>query len=229
MLSVGRVMEFSAMTNATAPKSSERVSSEKTSTLAADNTDKFEQSEATFTQAYTKATVTDNRSNNLDSGTKPDGADVVKNSRELREAEREAQERVDEDGGVAQAPSVEKTKEAIMFDFVRQTLGEQIEDSRKTAAQRELDEILGTMGEIEEHEEDYWTAEKTAYRILRFAEQLAEGDVNAFGTLHTAFEAAYAESERNAGGKRGMPDVTYQTHEIVTNGFAYVANPANAQ
>ncbi len=224
MLSVGRVMEFSAMTNATAPKSSERVSSEKSSTLAADNTDKFVQSEATFTQAYTKATVTDNRSNNLDSGTKPDGADVVRNSRELREAEKQAGERVDEDGGVVQAPSAGKTKEAIMFDFVRQTLGEQIEDSRKSAAQRELDEILGTMGEIEEREEDYWSAEKTAYRILRFAEQLAEGKVDAFGTLRTAFEAAFAESERNAGGRTGMPEVTYRTCEIVKNGFEFVRN-----
>ena len=222
MLSVGRVMEFSAMTNATAPKSSERVSSEKSSTLAADNTDKFEQSEATFTQAYTKATVTDNRSNNLDSGTKPDGADVVRNSRELREAEKQANERVDEDGGVANAPTVEKTKEAIMFDFVRQTFFDQVEDSRKSAAQRELDEILGNMGEIEEREEDYFTAEKTAYRILRFAEQLAEGDVNAFGTLRTAFEAAFTESERSAGGRRNMPDVSYQTYEVVQNGFAFV-------
>ncbi len=226
MLSVGRVMEFSAMTNATAPKSSERVSSEKTSTLAADNTDKFEQSEATFTQAYTKATVTDNRSNNLDSGTKPDGADVVRNARELREAEREAQERVNEDGAVPQAPGIMKTKEDIMLDFVRQTLSQQVEDSRKSAAQRELDEILGSMGEIEEHEEDYWTAEKTAYRILRFAEQLAEGDVSEFDTLRAAFEAGFRATEKSSGGRLALPDVSFRTYEIVQNGFDFVStNP----
>lgn len=224
MLSVGRVMEFSAMTNATAPKSSERASSEKTSTLAADNTDKFEQSEATFTQAYTKATVTDNRSNNTDTSTKPDGSDIVRQARELREAEEHEAERVNDDGAVPAPPGVMKTKSDIMLDFVKQTFSGQVEDTRKTDAMRELDEILGSMGEIEEHEADYWSSDKTAERILIFAEQLAEGDIGSLGTLREAFEKGFRSSETAFGGRHNMPGVSYDTYEIVQNGFEYVLN-----
>ena len=60
MISVGRLAEFSNLTNATAPKSSEQASAQKTTTMASDNNDKFVRSETTFAPAYTRATVTEN-------------------------------------------------------------------------------------------------------------------------------------------------------------------------
>jgi len=221
-------MEFSAMTNATAPKSSEQISEKKTSTLAADNTDKFEQSGTTFTQAYTKATVTDNRSNNAGTSTMPDSDDAVQQARERAEREAGEKTRVNDEPSVPKPEEPVRTKDELMQDFVKHTLTGQVEDTRKTAAQRELEEILGTINE-EEQEENYWSADETAYRILTFAEQLSGGDVKELGTLSEAFEAGFRQSETNFGGRQNMPQVSYDTYDIVKRGFEFVLNSANAQ
>ena len=223
MLSVGRVMEFSAMTNATAPKSSEQISERKTSTLAADNTDKFVQSGATFTQAYTKATVTDNRSNNTNTSTMPDSDDAVQQAREREERKKEEETRINDEPRAPQQAEEERPLTAIMKDFVRQTVRGQVEDSRKTDAQRELDEILGTLSD-EELDGSYWNAESTAYRILGFAEELTAGDTTQFGELRSAFEAGFADSEAELGGRSNMPRISYETYDLVQNGFSYILN-----
>ncbi|MCR4780000.1 MAG: hypothetical protein K5876_02775 [Ruminiclostridium sp.] len=226
MLSVGRVMEFSAMTNATAPKSSEQLSERKTSTLAADNTDKFVQSGATFTQAYTKATVTDNRSNNTNTSTMPDSDDAVQQAREREERKKEEEARInDEPEAPGQPAEEERPLTAIMRDFVKQTMKGQVEDSRKTDAQRELDEILGTLSD-EELDGSYWNAGNTAYRILGFAEELAGGNAAQFGELRAAFEEGFGDSEADFGGRANMPRVSYETYDLVQNGFDYFMKAA---
>ena len=223
MMSVGRVMEFSAMTNATAPKSSEQISEKKTSTLAADNTDKFVQSGSSFTQAYTKATVTDNRSNNAGTSTMPDSNDAVQQAKERAEREAEEKTKVNDEPSVPTPEEPVRTKDTLMQDFVKQTLSGQVEDTRKSSAQRELEEILGTIND-EEQADNYWSADETAYRILTFAEQLSGGDVNEFGTLNEAFEAGFRQSETNFGGRHNMPQVSYDTYDIVKRGFGFVLN-----
>ena len=87
MLSVGRVMEQSAMTYATSPKSSEQISEKKDSTLAADSTDQFVKSGASFTPAYTKATVTDNRSGTAKDSTSPDSKVTEQEAKKQAEIE----------------------------------------------------------------------------------------------------------------------------------------------
>ncbi len=220
MLSVGRVMEFSAMTNATAPKSSEQISEKKTSTLAADNTDKFVQSGATFTQAYTKATVTDNRSNNTNTSTMPDSDDAVQQARERDERKKEEEARINDEPPAPEQAVEERPLTAIMKDFVKQTVRGQVDDSRKTSAERELDEILGTVSD-EELDASYWNAENTAYRILGFAEELTAGDMSQFPELRSAFEEGFGDTETELGGRRNMPGVSYETYDLVQNGFEY--------
>ena len=171
MLSVGRVMEQSAMTYATQPKSAEQVSEKKTTTLAADSTDKFVQGSTSFTPAYTKATVTDNRSNNTKSGTDPDSN---------HEANAQ-QQKVKHNDAVPQNKTALQIKNDGMKDYVRQMFEGQYKDVNKTDAMKELEEILSSFDE-EEHEEDYWGAEKTANRILDFAKSLANGDETKFNT-----------------------------------------------
>lgn len=228
MISVGRVMEFSAMTNATAPKSSEQISERKTSTLAADNTDKFIQSGATFTQAYTKATVTDNRSNNTSTSTMPDSNDAVEQARGREEREREEETTIKDEPAVPEQIIEERPLSAIMRDFSRQTMGGQVEDTRKTDAQRELDEILGTLSD-EELDEHYWSAENTAYRILAFAEELAGGDGSAYGELRKAFYDGFRDCEASFGGKINMPPVSYETYDLIQNGFDFFQKSTGAE
>lgn len=53
-MDIGRIAEQSAQISATTPKPAAQETEKKTTTLASDNTDKFVESETTFTPAYTK-------------------------------------------------------------------------------------------------------------------------------------------------------------------------------
>lgn len=204
MLSVGRVAELSTVTAATAPKAAERVTEEKTTTLASEHTDKFIKSEATFTPAYTKATVTDNRS-----GT----ASQEKES----EAETAAKNRDKVEFG---AKSTRQLKNESMKDMVTQLLtGQANANGDKNNIQAQLNEILSSLDiePIEADSEDFWGAEKTAQRILDFAKSLSGGNADAFETLRNAFEKGFGESEKIWGDK--LPDVCYDTYDLVQKGF----------
>lgn len=205
-------MEQSAVTYATQPKSSEQISEKKDTTLAADSTDKFVKSGATFSPSYTKATVTDNRSGTTNSGTDPDSNHEAAN-----------QQKVKENTSVPRNKSALQLKNEGMKDYVRQMFNEQYKDANKTDAMKELEEILSSFDE-EEHEEDYWGAEKTANRILDFAKQLADGDGSKFDELKSAFEQGFAESEKIFGGKGKLPTVSYDTYDRVQKGFDDWAN-----
>ena len=210
-------MEQSVQTYATQPKSSEQISERKESTLAADSTDKFVQSSATFTPAYTKAAVTDNRSGQTHSGTDPDNN---------HEANQQAanNKKVSENGNVPQFKSELQMKNELMKNMVRDTFKKQYDKSAnnnvpKTDAMKELEEILNSF-----HEEDYWGVEKTAGRILDFAKQLADGDAEKFDTLKNAFEKGFSEVESYFGGKGKLPQVSYDTYDKVQKGFDDWAN-----
>lgn len=216
MISVGRVMEQSAQTYATQPKSAEQVSEKKTSTLAADSTDKFVQGSSSFTPAYTKATVTDNRSGTAKNSTDPDSN---------HEAQTAAanQKKVDGNAAVPKNMSALQLKNMGMKDYVREMFNNQYKEANKTDAMKELEEILSSFDEAE-HEEDYWGAEKTANRILDFAKELANGDNEKFDTLKKAFEQGFSESEKYFGGKGKLPSVSYDTYDRVQKGFDDWAN-----
>lgn len=221
MISVGRVMEQSVQTYATQPKSSEQISERKESTLATDSTDKFVQSSSTFTPAYTKATVTDNKSGTAHSGTDPD------NNHEANQ-QAENNKKVNGNTNVPQFKSEIQMKNELMKNMVRDTFRKQYDKSSndnipKTDAMKELEEILNSFDD-EEHEEDYWGAEKTANRILDFAKQLADGDADKFDTLKNAFEKGFSEVESYFGGKGKLADVSYETYDKVQKGFDDWAN-----
>ena len=223
MLSVGRVMEQSAVTYATAPKSSEEVSEKKDTTLAADATDKFVKSGASFTPAYTKATVTDNRSNMTGSGTDPNSniaPDRLAKQKEQAQAEEKSKVGQKNETNVPQFKSVTQAKNEMMKDMVMQMLTGQVEDSRKTGAMKELEEILSSYSDDEEErDENYWSADETANRILNFAKELAGDDDETFETLKNAFETGFSESEKLFGGKGALPSVSYDTYDKVHQGF----------
>ena len=220
MISVGRVMEQSAQTYATQPKSSEQVSERKTSTLAADSTDQYVKSGSSFTPAYTKATVTDNRAGTAHTGTSPDSN--AEAQLEKRRADEAAQKKV----GNTDVPKYANTIQAkndLMKDMVRNMFRGQVDNENRTDAMKELDEILSSFGE-EEHEEGYWDADKTASRILDFAKELAGDDKEMLDTLKNAFEIGFRDSEKLFGGNGKLPEVSYETRDLVQKGFDDWAN-----
>ena len=214
MLSVGRIAEYSATTNTTAPKSSERTSETKNSSMASEHTDKFIKSDAAFTPAYTKATVTDNKA-----GTSREGKEADKN--ENYPAENTGK---NEGTEATKGPDFSfkgnlRTKNELMRDMVSQMLTGQVNESKKNSILSELDEILKAYGAPDDVEEDYWGAEKTANRILDFAKSLAGDDPKALETLRKAFETGFGECEGIFGGKSKLPGVCYETYDLVQKGF----------
>lgn len=203
MMSVGRVAELSNMTAATAAKPAERATEEKTTTLASEHTDKFVKSEATFTPAYTKASVTDNRSGNT-SEQKPsdDKAAAMAGKMEFT------------------AKSSRQLKNESMKSMVSQLLtGQASVKGDKFNIQSQLNEILSSFDiePIKADSEDFWGAEKTAQRILDFAKNLAGDDSDAFTTLKNAFQKGFDEAGGIWGDK--LPDVCQDTYDLVQKGF----------
>ena len=204
MMSVGRVAELSNVTAATAAKPAERVTEEKTTTLASEHTDKFIKSEATFTPAYTKATVTDNRSGNASEQKPDDKSAAAKNT----------------DKTEFTAKSARQLKNESMKDMVSQLLtGQTSSKSPSGSIQSQLNEILSSFDiePIEADSEDFWGAEKTAQRILDFAKNLAGDDTNAFATLKDAFQKGFDDAGGIWGDK--LPDVCQETYDLVQKGF----------
>ena len=205
MMSVGRVAELSNVTAATAAKPAERVTEEKTTTLASEHTDKFVKSEATFTPAYTKATVTDNRS-----GT----------ASEQKPSEDKSASAKNTDKAEFTAKSARQLKNESMKDMVSQLLtGQASSKSSSGSIQSQLNEILSSFDiePIEADSEDFWGAEKTAQRILDFAKSLAGDDTDALSTLREAFQKGFDEAGGIWGDK--LPDVCQDTYDLVQKGF----------
>lgn len=219
MMSVGRVAEYSAATNVTAPKSSEQIAQKKTSTLAADTNDKFVHSGATFTPAYTKATVTDNRSNMAGSSTMPEAKVPEEPEKKKAEETSDEKRKVTGEREVPRFKNVLEAKNDLMKDMVHQMISGQVQDQNKTDAMKELEEILSSFSDEEQHDENYWGAEETADRIVAFAKELAGDDDSSIHVLKNAFETAFAESESYYGGKGKLPQVSYDTYDRVNKGF----------
>lgn len=65
-------------------------------------------------------------------------------------------------------------------------------------------------------ENGYWSAEKTAERILDFARNLADNDPGKIGVLRDAVEKGFQEAEKILG---GLPEISKRTLELVRQGF----------
>lgn len=203
MMSVGRVAELSNMTAATAAKPAERATEGKTTTLASEHTDKFVKSEATFTPAYTKATVTDNRSG-MASEQKPEDKTASANTDKMEFT----------------AKSNRQLKNESMKSMVSQLLtGQASVKGDKINIQSQLNEILSSFDiePIKADSEDFWGAEKTAQRILDFAKNLAGDDTDALSTLRKAFEKGFDEAGGIWGDK--LPEACQDTYDLVQKGF----------
>lgn len=218
MMSIGRVAEYSAMSNAIAPKSTEELAEKKATTMASDNTDKFVKSEVTFAPAYTRAAVTENHTN---SSTDNDSAEKQQN--EQAAADKQQNKKVGKGLDIKHGGSLVHNKNALMQDMVQEMLTGQARKHGKSNPMSELEEIIRSYAEEAEKtadgDENYWNAENTANRILDFAKSLAGDDQKNIESLRKAFEKGFGESEKVFGGKGKLPSVSYETYDLVQKGF----------
>lgn len=219
MMSVGRVAEYSAMSNAIAPKSTEELAEKKTTTIAADNTDKFVKSEVTFTPAYTRAAVTENHTN---SSTDNEASDKQQNE-QAAAAKNQKNDKVGKGMDIKHGGSLVHNKNELMQNMVQEMLTGQAKHNGKSSPMSELEEIIRSYAEEAEKtadgDENYWNAENTANRILDFAKSLAGGDEKNIETLRKAFEKGFGASEKVFGGKGKLPSISYETYDLVQKGF----------
>jgi hypothetical protein len=73
----------------------------------------------------------------------------------------------------------------------------------------------GVLG-LAESQEDFWSPEATAKRILDCAKRLAGGDPSKIELLRNAVIQGFQEAERILG---GLPEVCRETYRIVMEGF----------
>ncbi len=217
MLTIGRINEFSATTSATAPKSAERATETKDTTMASEHTDKFIKSGVSFTPAYTKAAVTDNKTGTT---TDNEAADKEQEQALKQDPEKNGNKEVTKFDGI-EVKNTRAYKNQLMADMVKETLTGQANHAKKNSAMTELEEIIRSYGKMAEEtangDEDYWNAENTANRILDFAKSLAGDDADAIETLRKAFEKGFGECDSIFGGK--LPSVCQDTYDLVQEGF----------
>ena len=201
MISVGRLAEFSTLTNATAPKSSEQASAQKTTTMASDNSDKFVRSETTFAPAYTRATVTENSA-----GRTRD--DEAADKKELPEKNKE-ELKTDENAHSGASTEGEKSKSRLMFDYTVRVITRQANDAIQPAPANELEEILRSYRGEE-------TPREVAERLLAYAKSLCAAPAD-IAEVKSGFVSAFGECGKLYEGD--LPQQCYETYRIVVEGL----------
>ncbi len=197
-MEIAKIAELAAVTPQTAAKTTVQTAAEKTnSTLAADNADKYVKSEETFTPAYTKQSVQKKEVENQKSGSL----------------------------GI----SVAQTKADHLSSLVTNLISHQAEKSNSLAFSKielsdelkaQIQEATGQKIESDETEApDYWGAEATAKRIFDFAKNLAGDDSALADTLKDAFIKGFGLAEKPYGGKGKLPEVCYETYDLVIDMF----------
>ncbi len=204
-MDISRMADIASVSRTTLTHSSEHRTQEKSSTLAADHTDAFIKSEATFTPAYTKKSAQKQASdNNLTQ--REDSEDTVSAVKQ-----REGRGRAE--------LMTEGVQHIIRAMFVKQ--GEVITGNvpsvgAKLYAEELLSQIRKLYGnsEADENTMQYWSAENTADRLLTFFDCVSvEGDK--YAMLEKSFRGAFNDTEQLFGGRGRLPLESYETKSLI--------------
>lgn len=220
VMNIGKIAETSAMTAATAPKTTAQAAEKKDSTLAADNTDKFVKSDVAFTPAYTKATVTNNNSNAISDGEETAKSTGKKNTNGKTE-ETAPENKTAKTDNIYVGKNTKQLKNQLLQDMVSKLIsGQATSKSNSFFLEDELKKILSENSfEQTEEDADYWSADSVATRIYDFARSLAGDDSSMFDTLKNAFEKGFGEAEGLFNSSKKLPDVCYETYDKVMEMF----------
>ncbi|MCL2109277.1 MAG: hypothetical protein FWH20_08030 [Oscillospiraceae bacterium] len=160
-------------------------------TMAADNTDKFEPNSTTYRNTYNKGT------------SKTDYAGV----------------RGDDFSRRAGMSASQMKNEAVRGMVQAQVNGQINKGGYKPLYGNDpfiLDALKAAEATSEKHD-DYWGVEATAERLFTFAKTLAGGDDKMFQTMKDSFLKGFSLAEKARGG--GLPDISYQTKSRVLEMF----------
>ncbi|MDR2532153.1 MAG: hypothetical protein LBC82_04850 [Oscillospiraceae bacterium] len=183
------------------PKPASQETQKKNTTLAADNVDKFEESNATYKSAYNKNTnKTENR-------------------------------RVDNDEFRSKASaSARQMKNNAVRDMVSAQINAQGNKGVYKPLFGNNPIIANALKAAEatsSKHDDYWGVEATAERIFTFAKSLAGDDDSKLETMKNAFMKGFRQAEGARGGK--LPGISYQTRDRVLEMFNQWENEISAK
>lgn len=213
-MDISRMADISSVNQTTLTKSIERRTEMKSSTLAAEHTDSFVKSEASFAPAYTKKSAQKQNSDN-----------------NLTQKENSGEKEIEKiDAEAAKAPQELMTKgvsHILRAMFVKQ--GEVISGNiPSVGAKMYAEELLSQLRQMygssaaEENSEEFWQPDETATRILMFFDCVNienTGGISKKTLLERSFLSAFNDTERLFGGRGQLPLESYETKQLVTQAY----------
>lgn len=208
-MDIGRIADLPAVNQTNLTRPSEQRTETKSSTLASEHTDSFIKSQAAFTPAYTKRSAQKQASDN----------NLLQ-----RENSESTVDRINEDGGKVHTELMtEGVQHIIRAMFVKQ--GEVLSGNvpsigAQLYAEQLLTQIRGLYGNsaAAENSAEYWQPAPTAERLKTFFEcVVVDGDKDE--VISRAFNSAFKSTEELFGGRGRLPLESYETREIIVNGY----------
>lgn len=210
-MDISRIADIGSVNQTNLTRSVEQRTENKSSSLAAEHTDKFVKSEAMFSPAYTKKSAQKQNSDN--------------NLTQRENTENHAVEKTETDGGNGGKGELmtKGVSHIIRAMLVKQ--GEILSGSvpslgAKMYAEELLNQLRALYGNspAEENTPEYWQPEETAARLLTFfdAVNIAEGKQP---MLERSFLSAFSDTEQLFGGRGRLPLESYETKQLVLDAY----------
>ena len=200
-MDIGRISDTNQVpqTHSTKPVAEQE---NKNTTLAAENTDKFEHSTQGYTPAYTKQSAKASSDTTTNSATK------------------------------AKPMTTLQMKNESMKGLVKELIGKQASGDTSLIESTSLaDDIISKAYAAAEatskDSDNYWGAEETAERIFTFAKTLAGDNNELFDTMKNAFLEGFGQAAKAMGGKDKMPQISHDTYSKVMDNFDSWENEIN--
>ncbi|MCL2077444.1 MAG: hypothetical protein FWH08_03445 [Oscillospiraceae bacterium] len=204
-MNIQKAYDVARMSHGNQPKPASQETQKKETTLAADNTDKFEPENNTYSQTYNKgANRTDYRGIGNDEG--------VVNSR----------------------ASARQLKNDAVRGMVQSQINAQVNKGGYKPLFGGNETVMNAFKAAEASSakhDDYWSVDATAERIFTFAKTLAGDNDEMFQTMKDAFLKGFRQAEgawRGAGGGK-LPGVSYETRDKVLEMFDQWEQEINAK
>ncbi|MDR0223225.1 MAG: hypothetical protein LBI38_06830 [Oscillospiraceae bacterium] len=190
-MNISKVIDTSMTNHANIPKTAQQDTQKKSTTLAADNVDKYDANTAAYNANYNAAA---NRTENLNVQAYKGGVKQIKNA---------------------------LFQDYVNFNFGKQSgvsINRFFEDFSFNPSSFAVNAFNAAEATSEKHA-DYWSADAVAERIFTFAKTLAGENDELFSTMKNAFLKGFKLAEGSRGGTGKLPDISYQTKEKVLSYF----------
>lgn len=210
-MDISRIADIGSVNQTNLTRSAEHRTENKTSSLAADHTDKFVKSEAMFSPAYTKKSAQkQNSDNNLTQRENTENHDVEKVDAEAKQ----------ENNGALVTKGVSHIIRAMLVKQGEILSGSVPSVGAKMYAEELLNQLRALYGNsaAEENTPEYWQPEETAARLLMFFDAVSiDGEKQPL--LERSFLSAFSDTEQLFGGRGRLPLESYETKQLVLDAY----------